>query len=83
MNESKWLFIGTDRRLKVCSELMEDAGYRCRIVQTDVYSSELEQALIDFAPNHIVFPILEMTGTLPVNLLAKDAKLYTGVVSQE
>lgn len=82
MNESKWLFIGTDRRLKVCSELMEDAGYRCRIVQTDVYSSELEQALIDFAPNHIVFPILEMTGTLPVNLLAKDAKLYTGVVSE-
>ena len=82
MNESKWLFIGTDRRLKACSELMEGAGYRCQIIQTDAYSTELEEALIDFAPNHIVFPILEMAGTLPVDLLAKDAKLYTGVVSE-
>lgn len=82
MSESKWLFIGTDKRLKVCSELMEDAGYQCRTIETDAFSAELEQALIDFEPNHIVLPILEMAGAIPVNLLAKDTKLYTGVVSE-
>lgn len=81
MNKQKWLFIGTDRRLLLCSEQMRDAGYDCRIVQTDTYSAELEQMLIDFKPAHIVFPILEMTGTIPVELLAENTSLYTGVAS--
>lgn len=60
---------------------MENAGYDCHIVLTDCYSAELKQALVNFKPNHIVFPILEMDGTLPVGLLAKDINLYTGVAS--
>lgn len=81
MNKSKWLFIGTDKRLLACSEFMQNADYDCQIVQTDCYSVELEQALVDFKPNHIVFPILEMMGTLPIDLLEKDVCLYTGVAS--
>lgn len=83
MNEEKWLFIGTDRRLLACGKLMDNVGNECLIVQTDSYSAELAEALVNFKPNHIVFPILEMEGTLPVDLLAKDTRLYTGVVSND
>ena len=62
---------------------MKNVGYDCRIVQTDSYSAELTKMLVDFKPNHIVFPILEMKGTIPVDLLAKDTNLYTGVVSDD
>ncbi|AOV08224.1 NAD-binding protein [Sporosarcina ureilytica] len=83
MSNQKWLFIGTDERLNVCKNLMSGDGYDCRIVQTDHYSEELSNEIIHFQPNHIVFPILQMTGTIPVELLKNKPTLYTGVTSTE
>lgn len=83
MSENKWLFIGTDRRLSVCHKLMSEDGYECRLVKTDDMTDELKNEIINFQPCHIVFPILQMTGTIPVDLLDYKPVLYTGVASAE
>lgn len=83
MNNEKWLFIGTDKRLSVCCGLMEQKGYISRYINTNAYTDELESVLIEYKPDHIVFPILEMTGSIPLELIRKTTKLYTGVVSDE
>lgn len=82
MNEHKWLFIGTDKRLPICSEMMAERGYTSLAIETNSFTPALQEALIDFKPNHIVFPILEMTGTIPIELLNEATKLYTGIVSE-
>ncbi|WP_172369675.1 NAD(P)-dependent oxidoreductase [Sporosarcina jiandibaonis] len=83
MSKEKWLFIGSDKRLSVCCKLMEKKGYISRSIPTDTYTDDLESTLIEFQPNHIVFPILEMEGSIPLRLLGEGTKLYTGVVSEE
>ena len=83
MNEEKWLFIGTDQRLSECSKLMANRGFVCRSVKTNSYTSELEAVLIEFLPHNIVFPILEMDGLIPLNLIGEGTNLYTGVVSDK
>lgn len=81
MNKQRWLFIGTDERFKICSELMEKKGHSCRVIRTQTYSKEIAEVLIDFKPNHIVFPMLEMTKMIPVEMLKKEMTLYFGIVS--
>ncbi|QUW21889.1 dipicolinate synthase [Sporosarcina sp. Marseille-Q4063] len=83
MSKEKWLFIGTDKRLSVCCKLMEKKGYVSLSIPTNTYTDELESLLTEFQPNHIVFPILEMGGSIPLQLLGEGTKLYTGVVSEE
>lgn len=83
MNNSKWLFIGTDARLAICENLMRKEGKDCRIVQTDVYSETLQEVLMEFEPQHIVFSVSQMKDSIPVNLFREDAKLYTGLASSE
>ena len=83
MNREKWLFIGTDKRLSMCSKLMSKKGYDSCSVQVNAYTEKLEKVLGDYKPNHIVFPILEMTGSIPVEMIRESTKLYTGVVSEE
>jgi dipicolinate synthase subunit A len=83
MSKEKWLFIGTDKRLSVCCKLMEKKGYISRYIPTNTYTDELESLLIEFQPNHIVFPILEMEGSIPLQLLGEGTKLYIGVASEE
>lgn len=83
MTEEKWLFIGTDKRLAVCSEMMSDRGLATAHIATDSYSEQLATCLLEETPKHIVFPIRQMKGTIPPDLLHKEAKLYTGVASEE
>ena len=83
MNDEKWLFIGTDKRLSVCCTLMEKKGYVSRYINTNTYTDELEAVLVEFEPDHLVFPILEMNGSIPLRLLGENTKLYTGVVSEK
>ena len=83
MTKEKWLFIGTDKRLTECSRLMIDRGHECRYLKTNTYTEELEALLIEFSPENIVFPILEMDGSIPLELIGIGAALYTGVTSNE
>lgn len=83
MTEGKWLFIGTDKRLAVCSEMMADRGFTTTHIATDSYSEQLATYLLEETPEHIVFPIRQMKETIPPELLHKEAKLYTGVASEE
>ena len=83
MTKEKWLFIGTDQRLSECNRLMTDRGHECRFIKTNTYTQELEALLIEFVPEHIVFPILEMGGSIPLELIGVGASLYTGVTSDE
>ena len=57
-----------------------------------MYADQLKQILIRqnlskawliLHPTHIVFPILEMEGTIPLELLGNETNLYTGVVSDD
>lgn len=83
MTNDKWLFIGTDKRMALCSEMMAARGKVCRAMETDRYSEEMGEVIRDFAPHHIVFPILQMKGTVPPSLIEKGTKLYVGVASSE
>lgn len=83
MTEKKWLFIGTDARLAACKLMMEAEGKVCRIVQIDDYSAELKSVLVEYRPDYIVFPILQMKSEIPVELLKHQPKLYTGVTTSE
>ena len=83
MTKKKWLFIGTDQRLSECNRLMIDRGYECRYIKTNTYTQELEALLIEFVPENIVFPILEMDGSVPLELIGIGATLYTGVTSDK
>ncbi|MFD1928652.1 hypothetical protein ACFSFY_11485 [Sporosarcina siberiensis] len=83
MIEKRWLFIGSDRRIAVCSEIMSVRGHSCRYVGSDVVTSELEKTIIEFKPNHIVFPILQMKSDFPVQILNKETKLFVGVAEEK
>ena len=69
--------------MSTCSQILAQRGYMCQAVQTDTMTEELEQQLMEFTPDHIVFPIHELKGTIPLNLLKEGAKLYTGVTSDK
>ena len=81
MIKGKWLFIGTDKRMSLCSKIMSERGYTCRAVKMDTYTEELKQVLIDFSPDNIVFPIHQIKGTIPLELINEGTQLYTGAAS--
>lgn len=83
MTDEKWLFIGTDARFEACQFMMQEAGKICRLVKTDVYSNELKNTLVEFQADYIVFPILQMKDSIPVEMLQHQPKLYTGVTTSE
>ncbi len=83
MRDDKWLFIGTDKRLSTCSEMLSERGYECYHFGTDQYTEQLGARIAELSPRHIVFPILQMKGTIPSDLLKKGTRLYTGVASDE
>lgn len=62
---------------------MAERGFDCSHIGVNSYTEKLENKITDFAPGHIVFPILQMEGSLPVNLLKDGTRLYTGVASDE
>ncbi|KXH80031.1 hypothetical protein [Sporosarcina sp. HYO08] len=79
-----WLFIGSDQRLAACSEIMSERGYVCHYVGTDHYSERLDEAILEIAPQNIVFPILELKGEVTSQKeWRKDTRLYTGIASEK
>ncbi|QTD42278.1 hypothetical protein [Sporosarcina sp. Te-1] len=83
IHEEKWLFIGSDRRLEICSKLFGEFGLASAHSNSNEYSDELGQLIASFQPDHIVFPILEMKGNIPPELLPSGTKLYVGVASEQ
>lgn len=84
MSGNNWLFIGMDKRLSTCSEIFSGRGLDSVHFATDHYTEQLGERIAELAPAHIVFPILQMKGTpIPVNLLAEETNLYTGVAKEE
>lgn len=81
MNEEKWLFIGSDQRLPKCSDIMNARGYTCQSIETNSFTADLEKLLKAYQPNHIVFPIMQLSNTIPHKLLGKKTHLYTGLAS--
>ncbi|MDN4607414.1 hypothetical protein [Sporosarcina highlanderae] len=80
--DGKWLFIGTDKRLSECCRIMRELGAETHHYNANAYSEELSSTLVSFAPTHIVFPILQMEGSIPVEKIEKGAILYPGVASE-
>ncbi|WP_342512551.1 hypothetical protein MKY34_18330 [Sporosarcina sp. FSL K6-1522] len=83
MTDTNWFFIGTDPRLAMCSEMLSERGFNSYHIGTDQYTEQLGEQLAELAPKHIVFPILQMKGTIPPEALVEGARLYTGVASEE
>lgn len=83
MNDNRWLFIGLDRRIEVCSSILSGRGHLCRYVKSDHVNTELEETIREFKPNHIVFPILQLKGDFPVKILNKETKLFMGVADDK
>ena len=81
--DEKWLFIGTDQRISECSRIMKGFGANTFHHNGNVYTDQLSHALDEFAPNRIVFPVLQMEGAIPVDKIQKDAILFPGVASVE
>ena len=83
MNDNRWLFIGTDKRISACSENMAARGYECNYFYGDSYTEELKEMIKKFSPKHLVFPILQLKNTLPLELLEEGMHVYVGVTSKE
>lgn len=81
--DGNWLFIGADRRLAECSRIMKEHGFAVHHYDGNDYSEQLADILDEFTPTHIVFPILQMEGTIPVDKIAASAILYPGVASSD
>lgn len=79
----KWLFIGTDQRLLLGSEMFKERGCDVRYFPANEWNEELRELLEQWKPNHIVFPILQMDGQIPLEYLQPDVRLYTGVATEE
>ncbi|MFC5603114.1 hypothetical protein [Sporosarcina koreensis] len=81
--DGKWLFIGTDRRLSECSRIIENHGFEVLHYDGNDYTDELADILDEFSPAHIVFPILQMEGAIPVEKINPSTILYPGVATKE
>ncbi|MHA6258759.1 hypothetical protein ACXYMX_02480 [Sporosarcina sp. CAU 1771] len=83
MNDNRWLFVGTDKRISKSSQLMANRGYECVYLATDSFTEELRGMILKFRPGHIVFSIHEFGGKFPVDILDEGTRLYAGVASKE
>jgi dipicolinate synthase subunit A len=83
MKGNKWLFLGTDARLAACSEIMAQRGFDTYHIGTDHYTDDLGNRIAEYSPRQIVFPILQMKGSIPFELMEKETQLYTGITSEE
>ncbi|WP_339249787.1 hypothetical protein NSQ43_09970 [Sporosarcina sp. FSL W8-0480] len=81
--DGKWLFIGTDKRLSECCRIMKESGAETYHYNGNSYTDELSTVLEEFAPTHIVFPVLQMEGTIPVGKIKEGTILYPGVATQD
>lgn len=81
--DGKWLFIGTDRRLFECSQIMKKWGNQTFHYDGDEYTDRLSSMIDEISPAHIVFPILELNGNIPIDKLSNEIKLYPGVASNQ
>ncbi|MCG7342919.1 hypothetical protein MHZ92_02165 [Sporosarcina sp. ACRSL] len=81
--EGKWLFIGTDKRLAECSRIMKEHGFDAFRYNGNAYSDQLARMLDEIAPDYIVFPILQMDGTIPIEKIKQSAVLYPGVATTD
>lgn len=79
----KWLLIGTDERLAICKDNLVQDGDQGILLQTERANEALKEVLTTFQPNHIVFPIGELKGRFPVELLVHRPTLYVGNVSRK
>ena len=50
---------------------MAERGYECRHFETDSFTEELGETIKEFRSSHVVFPILQLKGMLPIELAAK------------
>ncbi|MEK3935028.1 hypothetical protein MKY41_06865 [Sporosarcina sp. FSL W7-1349] len=84
MTNEKWLFIGTDERIAACCNIFKQRGHDSTHFRTDCYTEPLGDLLLQLEPDHIVLPVLQMEGPpIPAGRLAKGARLYTGVASEQ
>lgn len=83
MTKEKWLFIGDDARLSVCKDFMCEEGRDCKIVRTDRWTEKLQQIILEFQPHHIVLPIRQLAGEIPLHLFKSKPTFYVGNGSKE
>ncbi|CAM3073674.1 hypothetical protein FITA111629_02050 [Filibacter tadaridae] len=81
--DEKWLFIGADKRIAACSKILEKRGYETYHLETNQYTEELGNRIVELAPHHIVFPVLQMDGMIPCEFIREDAQLYVGRTTDE
>lgn len=62
---------------------MGEKGYDVFHYNGNSYSARLACILDEFSPDHIVFPILQMEGAIPVDKINKSAVLYPGVAASD
>ena len=63
--------------------MMKEHGFDAYQYDGNEYTDRLEMILNDNSPDHIVFPILQMAGTIPLDKLKKTVILYPGVATEE
>ena len=62
---------------------MKEHGLDVYHYEGNEYSDKLARILDDISPDHIVFPILQMEGTIPLDKIKKSAILYPGVAAKD
>ena len=81
--ETRWFFIGKDARMSLCSQIFNDRGLTSQHSPFEEGGLLLEQQIVAFKPTHIVFPILQMQGSIPTHLLKEGTRLFCGVSTEQ
>lgn len=80
---TKWLVVGSDKRLKLAADLLRERGYNSHYIAVDSFEDELQQKLLKWQPDRIVLPLLSMKEPIPASVLPSSAILYTGQTSKQ
>lgn len=81
MSSSRWLIVGTDKRLAYCSEQLKKQQIECHHIHSNNFTAEFEQQFQQFNPTHIVLPILQMQGIIPFDLFHEKMRFFAGQYS--
>lgn len=79
----KWLVLGEDARMRELAKYLDSQHRTVFFKQTKKWDSTVNAIVLDFAPTHIVLPILPLEIDVPLLLGVKHVTFFAGKLTDE
>ena len=79
----RWLIIGKDARMKELAKMMSAPHRTIFCKNADTWDAGVNATVLDFCPDHIVFPVQPLAIDVPLLLGTKHVKFHAGRLSDE